>query len=163
MPFTLSISTLGETIVERRLLGFASNLEQPQDALEEIGTILREVVEQQFATEGGHASGGWPKLSDARVAYKAQKGLDPHILRAADDLMNALTRKFDPAHIEQVEGDSLVFGASVPYGIYHQSSKARTKIPFRPPVALTEGDKRKMVKAVQAVLVGGREQAVWGA
>lgn len=160
--FHLSITTEGETVVDRTLMRFSENLAQPTAALEEVGVIMREETEQQFTTEGGHASGGWKPLTPERVAYKRSHGLDPHILRATDRLMASLTRKADSDHIERIEGDALIFGSSVPYGVFHQSSKPRTKIPFRPPVALTVEAKRKMMKRVQIALLRGVDKAVWG-
>jgi phage gpG-like protein len=164
MPFTLSITSYGETIVERKLARFAANLEQPQHALEAVGDVAREAVEGQFNSEGQRASGGWPALSRARVKYKAKakQGLDPRILRATDRLFKSLTNKFDRDHIERPSSESLLFGSDVPYGIYHQSSRPRTVIPFRPPVAFTEADKRNMVKRIQAELLGSVEKAMWG-
>jgi phage gpG-like protein len=161
--FTLSIQTEGELVLERRLMRFGENLAQPTRALEEIGDVLREGTERQFDTEGGYASGGWKQLTPERIAYKQKRGLDPHILRATDRLKDALTRKFDTDHIEHIVGDVLTFGASVPYGVFHQSSKPRTVIPFRPPVAITNEDKRNMVKRAQAALLAESGKAVWGA
>lgn len=163
MPFTLSIHSYGETIVERKLSRFASNLEQPQHALEAIGAIMREAVQGQFESEGARASGGWAPLTQARIEYKAKYGLDPRILRATDRLFQSLTQKFDADHIERASGDSLVFGSDVPYGIFHQSTEPRTVIPYRPPVALTENDKRNMVKAVQRELLASVQKQTWGA
>jgi phage gpG-like protein len=161
--FSLSITSEGETVVERQLMRFVGNLEHTGDALAEVGTIMRESVEKQFGTEGGYGSGGWPKLTPARIAYKQKHGLDPHIMRATDRLMESLTRKFDADHIERPSTDSLTFGSTVPYGLFAQSSRARTKIPFRPPVAITTEDKRRMVKRVQAALLVGVTKEVWGA
>lgn len=161
--FTLSIVADGETIVERRLLRFAENVEHPQAALEVVGDLLRESTQKQFDSEGGYASGGWKDLAQSTIDQKARLGLDPHILRATDRLMNSLVHKFDPDHIEQTSEDTLIFGSLVPYGIYAQSSQPRTKIPFRPPVAITEADKRTMVKRVQQALLGEADKAVWGA
>lgn len=161
--FTLSIVADGETIVERRLLRFAENMEHPQAALEVVGDVLREATEKQFDSEGGYASGGWKELAQSTIDRKARLGQDPRILRATDRLMESLTRKFDGDHIEQISGDTLTFGSSVPYGLFHQSSRPRTKIPFRPPVAITEEDKRTMVKRVQQALLAEADKAVWGA
>lgn len=160
---TLSIEGFGETLVRRSLMRFADDVEAPRAALEVAADILRKAVEEQFDTEGGHASGGWPPLSEARVAAKARLGLDPRILRASGALFESLTRKFDSQHIERLSGSSLTFGSTVYYGIYHQSSSPRTVIPFRPPIGLTEQDKRDMVKAMQRALVTGEREAVWGA
>lgn len=160
---TISVRSYGEKIIERHLLRFSEHLENPRAALEVAADHLRHAVEEQFDTEGGHASGGWMALSERRVEEKARLGLDPQILRASGALMESLTRKFDSRHIERLSGSSLTFGSTVFYGIYHQSSRPRTVIPFRPPIALTEGDKREMVKSMQRALVKGERQAVWGA
>lgn len=156
----------GDVIVERQLLRFADEQEVPEVALREVGTIMRESIEKQFDTEGGYASGGWKPLTAERVATKARLGLEPGILRATDRLMHSLTRKFDPEHIERPSGSSLQFGSTVTYGIYHQSSEPRTKMPFRPPIAVTEGDKREMVRRIQAAVIGHMtghgDKAVWG-
>lgn len=161
---TLKIEGFGETIVERKLTRFAENLEAPTGALEDIGTLLRQDVELQFDTEGGHASGGWKALSEGRVRFKANHGLDPRILRATGALFDSLTKKYDPAHIERLGPSSLTFGSTIFYGVYHQSSRPRTKIPYRPMIALTDTDKRNIVKTLQrAMLQGSHEKAVWGA
>lgn len=153
MPFRLTIEGFGEKIVDRELMRFGERLEQPTEALEVVATLLREAVEQQFVTEGQHASGGWPALALSTVERKARLGQDPHILRATGFLMESLTRKYDPGHIERLIGSSLVFGSTATYGVYHQSSAPRHKIPYRPPIALTQGDKEQMVKELQAALL----------
>jgi phage gpG-like protein len=57
--------------------------------------------------------------------------------------------------VEEVGPDRLVWGSRVPYGVYHQSSAPRTKIPYRPPVKLNERRKREIAKAMQRALVEG--------
>lgn len=152
MGVFLVIESYGETIVQRELLNFEHGLLVPTKALEVVADMLRHAVERQFDTEGREASGGWPELADST---KAKRGDDGHpILQVSEDLFNSLTRKFDPNHIERLSAESLTFGSTVPYGIFHQSSKPRTKIPFRPPVALTQATKAAMVRAVQAALRG---------
>lgn len=151
----LEIEGYGETIVKRQLLRFSDQLMAPAAALETAATILRHAVEEQFDTEGGYASGGWPALAQSTVDHKAKYDLDPRILRATGTLHASLTRKFDPQHIEHLSVDSLIFGSTVSYGIFHQSSRPRTKIPFRPPIALTEATKRGMVREMQRALMVG--------
>lgn len=160
---TLSIEAYGETLVRESLMRFAGSLEAPAHALEEVATLLRLDVEKQFDTEGGYASGGWKALSEGRVQQKAKLGLDPRILRATGALNESLTRKYHPEHIERLSGSSLTFGSTVFYGIFHQSSRPRTVIPFRPPIAFTDADKREMLKTLQRSLLGSTPKAVWGA
>lgn len=151
----IEIESFGETIVKRQLLRFSDQLMAPAAALETAATMLRHAVEEQFESQGRYASGGWPALADSTVAHKAKYDLDPRILFATHTLFTSLTRKFDPQHIEHLSGDSLIFGSTVSYGIYHQSSRPRTKIPFRPPIAVTEGTKREMVREMQRALMVG--------
>jgi phage gpG-like protein len=161
----LEIFGYGEVIVSRELLRFSEHLAAPVVALQTAAVILREEVEKQFDTEGGHASGGWPRLADSTVAFKAAHDLDPRILRATGALFETLTRKFGSAtgldgqtyhHIEEIgpSGESLRFGSTAGYGVFHQSSRPRHKIPYRPPIALTEAAKRRMVTEMQTELVG---------
>lgn len=149
----LVISSYGETIANRTLTRFSDAVADPVEGLQEVATIMREAVEGQFESEGERASGGWKPLTPERVEAKQRLGLDPHILRATDALMNSLTLKFDPNHIERITGSALVFGSTVAYGIYHQSTLPRHVIPYRPPVALTEVDRREMVKVLQASMI----------
>jgi phage gpG-like protein len=167
VPLSIHIEAFGETIVQRDLIRFGHNLVNLKPAMERIGSIMRGAVRDQYRSEGTHGSGGgtfaasasgttfgaggvvWPALAESTRRYKALHDLDPRILRATGDLYKSLTLKSDPLHIERASEDSLRFGSLVPYAIYHQSSKPRTKIPFRPPVGLSEGDKRAIVQAIQ--------------
>lgn len=158
----LTIESYGETLVDRELLRFSDELENPERALGSVADYMRHATERNFETEGGNA-GGWPALSQGRVEEKARLGLDPRILRATDALFESLTRKFDPRHIEHLSPTSLTFGSTVFYGVFHQSHEPRTVIPFRPPIAFTESDKREMVKVLQRAMLGSTEKATWGA
>lgn len=163
---TLSIESHGEQIVARTFMRFADDVETPREALEAVAAEMRRITELNFETEGGHASGGWKSLSESRRLFKQRHGLDPRILRATGLLMHSLTEKFGSGHVERLSHDSLVFGSTVPYGIFHQSSQPRSKMPFRPPVALKPEDKRDLVKIVQRALIEGQRGAhppLWGA
>lgn len=147
----LVIEAFGEKILHRKLMRFADNLAVPIVALEAAGDHLRAAAAKQFGTEGGYASGGWAALADSTVAEKARKGQSPQILRATGALMDSLIDKFDPNHIERLSPNTLTFGSMIPYGGYHQTGTSR--MPKRPPVALTEADKRLLVKEMQAALI----------
>lgn len=138
--------------MDRDLLRFEANLALPAVALMEAAVVLRAAEERQFDTEGGN-SGGWQQLAASTVAEKARKGLDPHILQATGRLKDSLTRKFSSDHVERLSADSLAFGSSVPYGIYHQTGTSR--MPSRPPLALSDADKVAIVKVIQRGLLAG--------
>lgn len=148
----LVIEAFGAKILHRNLMRFAENLAAPVAALEVAADHLRAAAAKQFGTEGGYASGGWAPLADSTVAEKARKGQSPQILRATGALMDSLIDKFDAGHIERLSPNTLTFGSMIPYGGYHQTGTSR--MPKRPPVALTEGDKRMLVKEMQLALRG---------
>lgn len=151
----LYIEAFGETVIDRQLTRFAANLAVPEAAWQVIGTMLRAGAERQFQTEGRYASSGWKPLAASTVAFKRRHDLDPRILRATNALMDSLTRKFDPRHIERpVSRTSFLFGSRVTYGVYHASTRPRSRLPYRPPVALVERDKRLLVKELQRALLG---------
>lgn len=152
MALSVQIEAFGETIVRRDLLRFSENLAVPTAALEVAGVVLREAIEQQFDSEGGHGSGGWAPLAASTVAEKQKRGLNPKILQATERLKESLTRRFDSEHVERLSPDALTFGSLVPYGIFHQTGTSR--MPQRQPVALTEGDKVRLIKEMQAALLG---------
>lgn len=154
----LEVVANGETLMRRDMLRFADNLAIPKEGLLAAGVVLRQAIEEQFASEGSHASGGWAPLADSTVREKARKGYRPEILRATDRLMESLTSKFDSDHIEEMRGpDTLAYGTRVPYGIFHQTGTR--KMPRRRPVALTEGDKVAIMKAIQLATVRGVKAA----
>ncbi len=152
----VEITALGETVVNRDLLRFADHLAVPAAALEGVAVLLRRVIEEQFDTQGGR-SGGWAALADSTVTEKARLGQDPRILIATGRLKESLTRKFDPDHVETLSRDSLVLGTTVTYGIYHQTGTSR--MPRRPPLALSDMDRVEIVKVMQAALVANIKAA----
>lgn len=149
----VEIESFGETIVKRSLARFGSNLLDWHDALDGVAAIMRESTEAQFDSEGAYASGGWPPLALSTIKKRHDDGHP--ILRVTDALHDSLTRKFDPMHVEEASRDALRFGSLVHYGVYHQSTRPRTKIPYRPPVALTRADKTRIVKHLQRAAVEG--------
>lgn len=170
---TIREAGTNEAIVRRDLLQLGRNMADLKDGFADVGDIMRESVRAQFDTEGGYSGRKWPELAESTKRSRArEKGLgvsggalrdrrgrfasDAHpILRVHDDLYRSLVRKFDPRHIEDASADSLRFGTTVDYGVYHQSTAPRTKIPYRPMVALTEVDKRRVTKALHTATMRG--------
>lgn len=154
MGLRVTIDGTGGKLLDRELLAFAERLAVPVAGLQAAATIMRRASEEQFQTEGGHASGGWPELAASTVK---ERGSAHPILRVTDALFDSMTRKFDSRHIEKIDpsGESLRFGTTVPYAIYHGSTKPRSKIPYRPPLALSESDKVEIIKSMQAAIRGG--------
>lgn len=77
------------------------------------------------------------RYKDLTEKYKKQKekkwGYVYPILKASGKLSRSITNRSDINTIYRIENKkNLILGTKVPYGIYHQSDKPRTKMPYRP-------------------------------
>ena len=153
----IEVVAIGERVFSRDLLRFGENAGDLTDAMRDVAVIMRRASEQQFATEGGHTGEKWPELAVSTQRDRIRHGFPPKhpILVRTHRAIDSLTRAADPEHIEEPSADSLRFGSTVPYLVYHQSSRPRHKIPFRPPVGLTETDKREIVSTLQRSIMEG--------
>jgi phage gpG-like protein len=149
----VDLDVFGETVLRRRLLRFADRGEDMSDAWPEVALTLERAVERNFATRGVAGGHRWPDLDPA---YAARTGRAPgeSILRLTDRLHGSLVDRVDPEHVYEPGPDGLRWGSRVPYGRYHQSSRPRRVIPFRPPVALDERSARTVVSVLHRRLVG---------
>jgi phage gpG-like protein len=150
----LSLDIYGEEQLERELLRFSAYAGNPQPAFHKIAEEMRAQIEEQFASEGGRASGGWAPLQEATSIAKAAAGLDPHVLQATHKLMESLTTTGGD-HVEEVGDDYLLFGSKVGYGRYHQ--KGTKRMPARKPVDFTELDRRSFVRTLQRYVAEGHQ------
>lgn len=107
---------------------------------------------EQFDSQGAAgASGRWQPLSDVYARFKAERFPGQTILRATGALEASLT---DPDALDAVyraDANEIVLGTKVPYARAHQRGTRR--MPARPPISLSETQKRRMQKAVQRQLI----------
>lgn len=76
------------------------------------------------------------KYQDLSPKYKERKvkkyGFAYPILKASGALSKSLLSPTSPGSVAVVKKDFFEIGTNVPYGVYHQSTKPRRKIPHRP-------------------------------
>jgi hypothetical protein len=124
------------------LIGFPELIAKMNKAGEEVKdltpvllTIMQDWYkdnEEIFITTDG--PGQYEDLSPEYFEYKesnAPQGAYP-ILEFDGYLRMSLTNPQDAGAYHVISPQSLVMGTLIPYAIYHQSSEARTKIPYRP-------------------------------
>ena len=115
-------------------------------------TTFYEIETEQFQSEGAKgASGKWTPLSPAYKNFKERAFPGQAILRQTNALYDSLTSPDAIGAIIRPEKDELTLGSAVPYALFHQRGTSR--MPPRPPISLTDNDKRQMVKAIQVRLV----------
>lgn len=136
--------------LDHALADFQSSLAGDSPALAAIADDLREILAEQFSTEGAAGGSPWAPLapSTLRKAHAARVG----ILQVTGALAASLVDKDAPGHVEECDGEQLLFGTGLPYAVFHQEGTRR--MPARPIVALAEESTARWLDAFR----GGLEE-----
>lgn len=113
--------------------------------------MLERATLERFATEGAYGGEKWAPLAPSTLARK-----DPGkgILVDSGRLRASLTQETAPDSIRALLPQSLHWGSSVPYGVFHQ--KGTSRMPQRRVVKLPQPVKRAIVKELQRAMVEQR-------
>jgi phage gpG-like protein len=119
--------------VLRNLSNFQDSLADNSDALAAVADDLRQMIAEQFATEGAAGGTPWAPLatSTLRKSRRARSG----ILNLTGALLGSLTDPGAPGHVEQTDSGQLLFGSTLPYAGFHQTGTRR--MPARPIIVLS--------------------------
>ena len=113
---------------------------------------------EQFESQGAHgASGRWAPLSPAYAKFKAVAFPGQPILRAENLLFESLTTADGLDSVFRMDAQELTIGTRREGATAHQRGSGR--MPARPPISLTEADKRRIQKSIQAGLIQFTRQA----
>ena len=113
-----------------------SNFKQP---LMKASNLILSDVETQFRTEGG-LSGGWQPLSLSTVAGRIREGF------GGEHPILQKTGKLRKSFYKNVDNKRAFISSRSPYYGFHQSRMARTKLPRRPMLLLTEKTRQNIVE-----------------
>lgn len=153
MGSKITINLLGEDQIVRRFERLEADAADMRPAWKDIRQLLITGGKQQFNTEGGHWSGGWQPLAPATVEFKRRHGYDVRILHRTGKLRRAAAGGVGSAFLSTA--DTMRYGITIPYAVYHQSNAPRKKIPQRKIVQLGEDDKRDIMKILQRQIIYG--------
>jgi phage gpG-like protein len=140
--------------VEKSLAGFQAALADEASALGEVADDFREMVAEQFATEG--RAGGTPW---APVAPRSRRGTGvPPVntrrmrvpLVRTGALRDSLTRKGAAGSMEDTDGQTLSIGSRLPYAIFHQFGTRQ--MPARPLIVLSDARSAKWAEFVRRAI-----------
>lgn len=123
----------------RRALAKASTVSQ--DLRVPFGLILKDFYKSEQAIFKLKGPGKYPVFKGevnprtGKTRYQQEKiddvGFDYPLLVRKGRLAQSLLGPNNPGSVSKITPLSLVWGTSVPYGIYHQSDEGRSKIPLR--------------------------------
>src|SRR5438034_273641 len=113
MQFTYDINSES---VEQALESFQNLLADNSPALKIIADDFREMIREQFASEGAAGGTPWAGLAPSTLrAPRAGSG----ILNSTGALLASLTDPDSAGHIEETEVQSLSIGSRLPYALFH--------------------------------------------
>lgn len=166
--------------LERALENFQASLADNSAALAAIADDLREMVGQQFATEGRAGGTPWAELAPSTLRRSRRRRAG--ILYSTGALLGSFGVLGAPGHVEELDRQSLLFGSRLPYALFHQTgtgigfgqtqlpvSRGRKPsgrgraLPMRPLIVMTEARAEQWVEIVRShieaksLLLGAKE------
>jgi len=108
--------------VDEALDSIQSSLADASPALKLIADDFREMIAEQFATEGAASGTPWSPLAPSTLRSSRLGG---GILDSTGALLASLTDPDSADHIEEMDGQSLTIGSSLPYALFHQTGAGR--------------------------------------
>lgn len=149
-----SVTASGDKILDRAFNRITDKIADFRDDVWPAAAEAFWIIEKEQFESGGAkgASGKWPDLSPKYEEWRAKHfNPFPFPLHRTGDLKASLTRKGAKGNIYDARPQELTLGSSIEYGGYHMKPYKRR--PARPPISLSEKQKRDLVKAMQKVLV----------
>jgi len=131
--------------VEKAVAGFQESLADQQPALAAIADDFREMIAEQFASQGGAEGTPWAPLAPSTLR---RRRASPSILYATGALRRSLTEPGAADHVAELEDESLTLGTRLPYAFYHQAGTRR--LPARPIIVLSEARAQRWTEIVRS-------------
>ena len=135
--------TMNEEEVRLLELQFSDWIDKTEDlspVFDDLDREYEQEVRKQFQTQGAHSGHPWPRLSDSTKKQRARLGYgaDGPILVRTGDLKKSLTERGDINAIRVVTPRMWVYGTTIPYAIFHQSTAPRRRLSRRPMLVITK-------------------------
>ena len=151
--------------VSKALAAFEQSLADEAPALQAIADDFRQMIAQQFSSEGRAEGTPWAprKSSGVRAMLRSPSGAGqaPPLLVRTGALLASLTEPNSPDHVEETNAESLTLGTRVPYAMFHQLGTRR--MPARPIIVVSGERTERWVEIVrsrieeQTLLLGANE------
>lgn len=148
----IKITVDGEDQFDREFRRLDAQFEDLTPIWPDVRDEFWEIEKEQFASEGSSGnSGQWKKLSPAYSAQKVnQYGQGLKILHATGDLMRSLTGSTADTYYRTTKKE-IAIGSTLERGVFHQ--RGGGKLPRRPPIDISQSQRKRLGKVIQASLV----------
>lgn len=129
---------------------FAEALKSAKDLTVAFSIIQRQEFKLQRQIFQLRSAGKFKDLSPKYKIRKKQKTGSAYPILFYNGRLAASLTNPGGENISIISPRSLIFGTSVPYGIYHNSKDARRKIPYRPFLFIDEQRKKNYTNILKA-------------
>lgn len=151
MPIRIKLSVDNKAEFDRTFIRFDERISDLRPIWPDVRDEFWQIEAEQFASEGGAgASGQWKPLTKKYLEQKIKRYGAKPILQASGRLKASLTGNTADTVYRPGEKD-VAIGTRVPYAKFHY--KGAGKLPERKPISLSETQKRRLSKTIQAGLV----------
>jgi phage gpG-like protein len=133
--------------VDKTLENFQAALADEAPALQAIADDFREMIAQQFSSEGRAEGTPWPPLAPATLR---RKRAGAPILFRTGALLESLRGPSGANHVEEIDASSLTLGSRLPYAMFHQLGTQR--MPARPIIVLSGERSERWLEIVQSAI-----------
>ena len=134
MAMRVTVRVRGVTELDRKLKTLGDSLYKFQPAMKQIGTRVGSFYANEvFASQGGALGKRWQALAVSTVKDKIRDGYRSEVNRPLE--RTGIMRRSFKATTTQ---NSVTIENTIPYFKYHQSSEPRSKIPYRPMMAIND-------------------------
>ena len=138
--------------VSQALQSFEDALADNAPALARVADDFREMVAQQFASEGRVGGTPWPARAGAGLASSVSRRTMqalPLLVRTGA-LRDSLTTPGAAGSVEELDGASLTLGTRLPYAMFHQLETRR--MPARPLIVLSDERSQRWSELVRSAI-----------
>ena len=145
MAISISWTIEGERQLARQLNGISADMADLRVPFKSVAKKLKTVYEDDvFRTEGGAIRERWARLSPATIARKARSGGANAILIDTGKMKKSFRAKSGK--------DYAVIWNPTSYFAYHQSNKARGRLPRRVMLKLTDEHRRLVAREINTTI-----------
>ena len=139
--------------VAKSLGNFQAALSDQQSPLQQVADDFREMVREQFASEGRAEGTPWAPRVGAGLAPPSRRVMQtsPLLVRTGA-LRDSLARKGAAGSLDEQTDQSLTLGSRLPYAIFHQLGTRR--MPARPLFVLNDARAAKWTEFVRKAMEG---------
>lgn len=151
MDFNLNIYKAD--LLRSKISRFTDQIKNWKPLFERLGDEFSDIMREQFASEGAHASGGWKPLVKWYADWKEKNYPGRSILVQTGDMADSLISKSNRNSVREISETDMRIGTKDKKAVWHHFGSPKTKLPARPIIKFSREDNTRWVKKAHEWIV----------